>query len=151
MALSTSEFVSVLNDLIETCKDGENGFREAAQEIKNPALKALFLDYANERGQYAAELQQSLSQLGQAPETSGSVAASLHRRWIDLKSAITGKSDQAVIDECERGEDIALERYRNAIAQDLPNDLKSIVERQFVGVKAVHDKVRNLKHGQESV
>jgi uncharacterized protein (TIGR02284 family) len=151
MALSTSEFISVLNNLIETCKDGENGFREAAQEVKNPALKTLFLDFANERGQYATELQQRVSQLGQAPETTGSVAASLHRRWIDLKSSITGKSDQAVIDECERGEDIALETYRDALATDLPHDLKALVERQFGGVKAAHDKVRDLKLGRESV
>ena len=149
MALSTSDFISVLNDLIETCKNGENGFREAAQEVKHPALKTLFLDYANERGKYAMELQQRVSQLGQVPETSGTVGASLHRRWIDLKSALTGKNDQAIIDECERGEDIAVESYRDALAKDLPSDLKSVIERQFVGVKAAHDKVRNLKHGQE--
>jgi uncharacterized protein (TIGR02284 family) len=151
MALSTNEFISVLNDLIETCKNGENGFREASQEVKNPSLKALFLDYANERGQYAGELQQRVSQLGQAPETTGSVAASLHRRWIDLKSALTGKNDQAVIEECERGEDIAVESYREAMAKDLPSDLKSVIERQYAGVKAAHDKIRALKHGQEYV
>jgi uncharacterized protein (TIGR02284 family) len=149
MALSTSDFISVLNDLIETCKNGENGFREAAEEVKHPSLKALFLDFANERGKYATELQQRVSQLGQAPETTGSVGAVLHRRWIDLKSALTGQNDQAIINECERGEDIAVESYRNAMAKDLPSDLKTLVERQFVGVKAAHDKVRNLKHGQE--
>ena len=151
MAISTSDFISVLNDLIETCKDGEDGFREAAQEVKNPALKTLFSNYANERGQYAMELQQRVSKLGQAPETSGTVAASLHRRWMDFKSAITGKNDQAIIEECERGEDIALESYRNAMAKDLPSDLKAVIERQFTGVKSAHDKVRNLKHGQEYV
>lgn len=151
MALSTSEFISVLNNLIETCKDGENGFREAAQEIRNPELKALFLDFANQRGQYAVELQQRVSQLGQTPENTGSVAASLHRRWIDLKSSLTGKSDQAVIDECERGEDIALESYRNALASDLPSDLRTLVERQFSGVKAAHDKVRDLKLGRKKM
>ena len=151
MALSTGEFISVLNNLIETCRDGENGFREAAQEVKNADLKALFLDFANERGQYAVELQQRVSQLGQTPETTGSVAASLHRRWIDFKSSLTGKNDQAVIDECERGEDIALESYRNALAKDLPSDLRSLVERQFGGVKAAHDKVRDLKLGRQSV
>ena len=151
MALSTSDFISVLNDLIETCKDGENGFREAAQEVKNPTLKSLFLDFANERGQYATDLQQRVTQLGQRAETSGSVAASLHRRWMDLKSAFSGKSDQAIVDECERGEDIALESYRAALAKDLPSDLKSVIERQFTGVKAAHDKVRALKQGQQYV
>lgn len=151
MALSTSDFISELNDLIETCKDGENGFREASQEVKNPALKTLFLDFANQRGQYATELQQHVTKLGQTPETTGSVAGSLHRRWMDLKSAITGKSDQAIIDECERGEDIALQSYRDALSKDIPSDLKSIIERQYGGVKTAHDKVRDLKHGQEYV
>lgn len=151
MALSTTDFISELNDLIETCKDGENGFREAAQEVKNPALKTLFLDFANERAQYASELQQRVTQLGKAPETSGSVAGSLHRRWMDLKAAVTGKSDQAIIEECERGEDIALESYRDALSKDIPSDLKSVIERQYGGVKTAHDKVRDLKHGQQYV
>ncbi len=97
------------------------------------------------------ELQQRVTQLGQTAETTGSVAASLHRRWMDLKSAISGKNDQAVIDECERGEDIALESYREAMAKDLPSDLKTLIERQFAGVKSAHDKVRALKQGQQYV
>ena len=151
MALSTSDFISVLNDLIETCKDGENGFREAASEVKNPALRTLFLGFADERGQYASELQEHVSKLGQVPENSGSIAASVHRRWIDLKSAITGNDDKAIIDECERGEDIAVSSYRDALAKDVPSDLKSLIDRQYAGVKAAHDKVRNLKHGTETV
>ena len=151
MALSTREFISELNNLIETCKDSENGFREASQEVKNPALKTLFSSYANERGQYAVDLQQLVSGLGKAPETTGSVAAALHRRWIDLKSSMSAKNDQAIIDECERGEDIALESYRDAVAKDLPSDLKLVIERQYAGVKAVHDKIRDLKQGKEYV
>ncbi len=151
MTLSTSDFISELNSLIETCKDGENGYREAAEEVKAPTLKTLFQTYAGERGQYASELQQAVAKLGKAPETTGSLAASLHRRWIDLKAAVTDQSDKAIIDECERGEDIAVAAYRDAMAKDMPSDLKSVIERQYVGVKAAHDKVRDLKHGQAFV
>jgi uncharacterized protein (TIGR02284 family) len=151
MAISTGEFTSELNRLIQTCKDGENGFREASQEVKNPDLKNLFSRYANERGQYAVDLQQLVSGLGKAPETTGTVAAALHRRWIDLKSSMSAKNDQAIIDECERGEDIALESYQDALAKDLPSDLKMVIERQYAGVKASHDEVRNLKQGKQYV
>lgn len=146
MALSTSEFVSVLNNLIETCKDGEKGFREAADEVRNPSLRTLFSEYATQRAQYAQELQQTVASLGQSPEQSGSVAGALHRGWIDVKSAITGKDDQAIVNECERGEDMAVSAYRDAMAKDLPSDLKSLVERQYQGVQEAHGRVRDLKH-----
>lgn len=150
MALSTSEFVSVLNNLIETCKDGENGYREAAGEVQSPSLKSLFNEYATQRGQYAQELQQVVARLGQTPESTGSVAAAIHRGWIDVKSAVTGKDDKAIVDECERGEDLAMSAYRDAAAKDLPSDLKSIVQRQYSGVQEAHNRVRDLKHGVTS-
>lgn len=150
MAVSTGEFTSVLNDLIETCKDGEQGFREAAEGVQSPTLKSLFQEYSAQRAQFAAELQQQVAQLGKTPETTGSAAGALHRGWIDLKSAITGKDDKAIVNECERGEDVAMDSYRKALAKDIPSDLRSIIERQFQGVSSAHDRVRALKHGTAS-
>lgn len=147
MALSTDEFIGVVNDLIETCKDGEQGFRDAAEGLQDPAVKSLFADYAQQRASYAQELQAEVSKLGKTPETGGSTGGALHRGWINLKSAITGKNDKAIIDEAERGEDVAVESYQKALAKDIPADLKSIIERQYKGVQEAHNKVRALKHG----
>src|SRR5947209_11790361 len=107
MAESTKDFTSTLNNLIETCKDGEQGYRDSAEGVQRSDLRELFNEYARLRTQFASELQTQVSRLGGDPEKSGSVAGSMHRGWINLKAALTGKDDHAILAECERGEDSA--------------------------------------------
>jgi len=136
---------SVLNELIETSKDGENGFRKAANDARNAELKALFMACATRCAEGAAELQQAVGIRGGDPETTGSVAGALHRGWISVKEALTARDDQAILDECERGEDYAKAQYKKALQQELPAHIRAIVERQYGGVVANHDKVRALR------
>ena len=138
--------VSVLNDLIETCKDGEKGFRTCAEDIRRPELKSLFTTRARQCADAAAELQQVVRQLGGDPETDTSVAGDLHRRWVDLKSLITGKDDEAILNECERGEDVAKRSYQKALEEDLPAEVRALVQRQYEGVQRNHDEVRALRN-----
>lgn len=145
MAVSTGEFISTLNNLIETCKDGENGFREAAEGVQDASLRTVFTEFQQQRAQYASQLQQEVARLGKAPETTGSVAAAIHRGWINLKSAVTGKDDHAILAECERGEDSAVKNYQQALGEDLPSDLRSVVQQQFDGIKMAHDRVKALR------
>ncbi len=146
MALDTKEVRSTLNHLIETCKDGEEGFRKAAESVKNSSLQSLFSEFSSQRSKFASELQVLVAQMGGEPEKSGSVSAAAHRGWIGLKSMVTGENDQAVIAECERGEDIAKKSYQDALAKDLPSDIRSVVEHQHKHVLEAHDRVRALEN-----
>ena len=138
--------ISVLNELIETCKDGQEGFRQASEAVKDTSLKSLFGRFSQQRAQFAGELQQEVIRLGGDPEDSGSVAATMHRGWINLKGAITGGDEASIISECERGEDSAKEEYRKALENNaLPSSLRDTVERQYAQVKAVHDQIRSLE------
>ena len=137
--------ISVLNDLIQTCKDGQEGFQTASEGVKNTSLKSLFSQYSLQRAQFAGVLQQEVNRLGGSPETGGSVSASLHRGWINIKSAVTGSDESAIVAECERGEDAARDAYQKALKEHLPVDVRSMVESQFVEVKQGHDKVRSLE------
>ena len=114
MAIDNDYVIYTLNNLIETCKDGQEGFQTAADGLKNSELKMLFHTYARQRAQFAAELQAEVHRLGGDPERTGSVAASLHRGWINIKTAVTGKDEASVLTECERGEDSAVTNYREA-------------------------------------
>lgn len=145
MAESTNDFISTLNDLVETCKDGEQGFRDAADGVQRSDLRAIFNEYARQRSQFASELQVQVSRIGGDPEKSGSVAGSLHRGWLNLKAAVTGKDDHAILAECERGEDSAVKNYQKALQMDLPSDLRSIVERQYGNVLDAHNRVKALR------
>lgn len=150
MATENKEVVSTLNDLIETCKDGEKGFSTAAEKAKEPSLKSLFTKYASQRAQYVTELQSFVAQLGGDPSTSGHVSASLHRGWIGLKEALSKDEDKALIDECEAGEDAAIKAYRDASAKPLPATVQSVVQKQYSGIQEAHGVIRDLKHGVKS-
>ena len=145
MAINNDDVISTLNNLIETCKDGQNGFQTAAEGVKNSELKTLFSTYSQQRAQFAGELQGEVRRLGGDPEKTGSVAATLHRGWINIKSAVTGEDENAVISECERGEDSAVSNYKDALDADLPADVRSTLERQYTQVKEAHDRIRALE------
>jgi uncharacterized protein (TIGR02284 family) len=143
--MDNDKAVSTLNNLIETLKDGEQGFRTAADGLKDPQTKSLFQQYSRERGQMAQELQSEVRRLGGDPETSGSVSGSAHRGWMNMKSAITGKDDASIIAEAERGEDVAKKAYEEASRADLPPTARPIVQQQAMRVREAHDRVRALE------
>ena len=143
------EAISILNDLIETSKDGEKGFQTSAEDIKNPAVKAFFLSRSTEIATAVRELQTEVRALGGDPETSSSVSGTLHRAWVDLKSTLTGKDDVAILNEVERGEDVALKAYREALQKatekNLGANVTGLINKQLAGVQANHDKVKALR------
>lgn len=146
-----SDTISTLNSLIETCKDGQEGFRQAAEGVKDAQLKSLFNELSLQRAKFAGELQSQAIQLGESePEESSSTAGALHRAWINLKSAVTSQDDHAILAECERGEDSAVAEYKKAMESDLAGGVREIVSRQATEVKAAHDKVRDLRDARKA-
>ncbi|MGH8657058.1 MAG: PA2169 family four-helix-bundle protein [Gammaproteobacteria bacterium] len=138
--------ISTLNDIIETCKDGEEGFRACAENVEDAELKGLLMERSQRCAESVKELQSEVRRLGGDPDTHGSVSGALHRGWLNVKSAITGKDEAAVLGECERGEDVALQRYQDALRdEDLPSDVHNLIERQYQGVIANHELVRGLR------
>jgi uncharacterized protein (TIGR02284 family) len=153
MADKNDEVIEYLNDLIETCKDGEQGFRKAAEEVGEEGdaeLRTLFNLYAQQRARFAAELQEEVRRRGGDPAKSGHVSAVFHRGWMELKSAVTGKSEAAIIAECERGEDAALRNYERVLKENLPADLAAIVEAQYAEIRLAHDRIRSLERASKA-
>lgn len=144
--MGNDKVISCLNNLIETCRDGQNGFKEAAENVKNTELKSFFNQASLDRASFVGELQQEVRRLGGDPENSGSTSAALHRVWIDIKGTFTGKSDESILSECERGEDSAVEAYKDALKDvNLPNDIRALVERQFSHIQRIHDQVKQWR------
>ena len=137
---------SILNNLIETSKDGEQGFLTSADNAKDPELKALFRRRAEDCARGASELQALVAGMGEEPESSGSVAGALHRGWVNIKASVTAEDDLAILEEVERGEDVAKASYRKALdSGDLSPDARAIVQKQYDGVLRNHDQVRALR------
>jgi uncharacterized protein (TIGR02284 family) len=138
---------ALLNELVETLKDGQKGYADAMTDVEDPKLKDTFKKYAAQRSEYITEIEDQMFKLNLEPDESGSVTATVHRAWIDLKAALTSKDSKAVLNECERGEDYAVKAYQTALkAQDLPTPVKSVIEKQYQGVQEALNTIKSLKN-----
>lgn len=145
MSGDNEDVIDALNDLAECCKDGEYGFRACAEQAKRSDLKSLFLQRADDCRGAAQELYEQIRGLGGDVDEGGSAAGAMHRGWVAVKATLSTYDDKAVLEECERGEDNALARYRKALKQPLPAGIKLIVERQLQGVQRNHDQIKMLR------
>jgi uncharacterized protein (TIGR02284 family) len=137
--------VSVVESLIETSRDGQKGYQDAASHVKRADLKSYFNEQSMERGRFAQELQVELGKLGKGDKkVSGSASAAMHRAWIDTKVALGG-GDKAILESVEKGEDNAKETYQKALSGTLPTGVAEIVRRQAASVQKAHDKVKSLR------
>jgi uncharacterized protein (TIGR02284 family) len=146
------EIISTINGLIETLKDGQEGFRQASEAVKESKLKMLFSEYSLQRSKFAGELQNEAISLGEHnPENTSSTAGAMHRAWINLKSAVTSGDDHAILAECERGEDSAVSEYKKAMEEaELSAPIRDTISRQYADVKSAHDRIRELRDAAKS-
>jgi conserved hypothetical protein len=142
---SNDSVISTLNNLIEICRDGQQGFKEAAEGAEHSDLKTLFYSFSQQRGEFTGILQELVRSLGGAPETTGSISGAVHRGWINIKSAVTGKDEEAILNECERGEDFAKEAYADAAGAALPANVADIVAQQSHAIIAAHNRIKELR------
>jgi uncharacterized protein (TIGR02284 family) len=143
--LAADEVVDILNDLLENARDGEYGFRTCAEEVKSPEMKRLFSDRAASCAQAASELSQIILAQGGKPAEGGTATGAMHRGWVHVKGAVGANSELSMLEECERGEDAAVARYRKALKRNLPADVRSMVERQAQGAQSNHDQIKMLR------
>lgn len=139
------DIINVLNDLIETSKDGQNGFQSCAMHAKSSGLRDVLLARAAECQSAVSELQVLVSQCGGKPDDGGTVSGALHRGWVTVRGTLAGFTDLGMLQECERREDVAKARYLKALEQPLPEPIRTIVERQYQGVLRNHDQIRHMR------
>lgn len=143
--------ISTLNSLISTTIDSITGYEDAASNSEAGRFQQMFRDRANERQRVVEDLRSEVRRLGGEPEEGGSFMGKTHQRWLDLKAAVTGRDDQAIINEVERGEDYLKEKFEEALDGDkLTGDSRSAVERCYQSVRAGHDQISQLKHGMQA-
>ncbi|SIQ10292.1 PA2169 family four-helix-bundle protein [Pseudacidovorax sp. RU35E] len=145
MAQTTNDIIDTLNDLLENSRDGEYGFRLCAEEVENSSLRTTFANRATECAQAARELEELVVRLGGKPADGGTASGALHRGWVHVKGAVGANSEESMLNECERGEDAAVARYRKALQQDLPADVRAVIERQAQGAQKNHDQIKSLR------
>lgn len=146
MISSDDTSIRVLNNLLVFGRDADRGFQTAAVDTRDPEHARLFCEYAAQRAGFVADLEQRMKTLRAEPATQGSPIAALHRKWIDLKSETSDRVSHAILQEVERGEDLAVIAYREALqTADLDEITRTLIQRQYEQVQAVHDRVKQLR------
>jgi len=143
--------IDTLNSLIATLTDSVNGYEDAAGNSEAGRFQKMFRERAGERNRAVESLRAEVRRLGGEPEDGGTFLGKTHQRWLDLKAAITGRDDKAIIDEVERGEDYLKEKFESALSSGkLSGDSRSVVESAYQSVRSGHDQMSRLKHGMET-
>ncbi len=144
--------ITTLNTLIATLTDSITGYEDAAANIEGSSpLQQLFSERASERRGVVGELRTEVGRLGGDPEGSGTFLGKVHQRFLDLKAAVAGRDEKAIIDEVERGEDYLKEKFETALnSGEFSGETRTAVERAFQSVRSGHDQVSALKHGLEA-
>lgn len=144
------DVLEALDDLLKTCRDGEKGFKEAAEHTRTASLATLLRDRAQTCARGAEELVAAIGQLGGEANDRGSATGALHRGWVSARGSVGALSDLDMLEECERGEDAALARYRKALQQALPADLRALVQQQMAGAQRNHDEIKRLRDAERA-
>ena len=142
---TTADTIDTLNTLIETCRDGEFGFRASAEQAHSESLRSTLLARSQDCHTAADQLRAWVAQLGGKAENGGTTLSSLLRGWVAVKASLSTYDDLAVLEDCERGEDSALKRYRKALEHELPDPIRHLVEHQYEGAKHNHLQIRTMR------
>jgi uncharacterized protein (TIGR02284 family) len=148
---TNSDGVSTLNTLIATTIDSVTGYEDSAKNIESEQFRTIFRQRADERQRVVEELRSEVRRLGGNPDDSGSFLGKAHQRFEDLKAAVTGRDEKAIINEVERGEDYLKEKFETALNDgSLSGESRQVVERAYQSVRQGHDQISQLKHGMEN-
>jgi uncharacterized protein (TIGR02284 family) len=129
---------------MEVCKDGEQGYKDASDDVKDKELTEMLLAFSEQRGRFVEELRYIVHQLGGATEFSGSILGILHRRWMDVKFGIAGSNPDSVLRECLRGEKAAIKKYEIHLDNNLPANILTIIRNQYDAIKETCSSMQKL-------
>lgn len=140
------EIVDNLQDLLEKNYDAEKGFTKAMKDAKNENLKKFLKKQAVQHNRFATELDQQLRNLNEEPKESGSFTGDLHRTWIDIKSAVSGNNDEAVLEECIRGEKASWNEYEEKLKKhNFPPNISNILQKQAAEIHNTLNSVKTME------
>lgn len=143
MKRTKEEMGEKLNELLEKSYDAKKGYKKAAEKVKNDRLKDFFRQKALEREMFIKELREEITGYGQVPEEGGSTTGAMHRTWMDMKTALSGENEEAVLEESLKAEKAALDDYEEITKEtDLPPTLSSKLNRQK---KHIQNSINNVK------
>jgi uncharacterized protein (TIGR02284 family) len=135
MADESNRVLKALHDLVASCNDAAEGYGKAAKGIHDSALSNQLAEISNERERFAVDLTSTIRELGGEARNDLHEGGILHRGWVDLEQALRPKDDLEILQECVTGDAGTVKHYDHALAQELPDEVRSLVEEQKLRVE----------------
>lgn len=147
MSTDNKKTIEALHDLIQINKEGEHGYKEASESIQSDDFKTVLYRLSQQRALFRGELEEILHKdFRDSAEVSESLTSKAHRFWIDFKSSLSNSDDQAILSECERGEEHAIKQYTDALDGRLPEYVESMVKKQLDLIRGSLSQIREFKY-----
>ncbi len=143
--------ITKLQQLIRANIDSYDGFREAADQIEDANIATLFRQLAEERSNLATQLQQHVQWNGEEAAEDGTMAATVHRAWINVRSMVSGGDAYAMLAEAEAGEDHIKQAYEDVLKETAGSAMNAVLQQQYMTVKKAHDRVRDLRDAYKNL
>ncbi len=144
---SKDNLVNNLQGLLEKNYDAEKGFKNAITNANNQNLKEFLKTQSVRRNRFATELDNEIRSLNAEPKESGSTTGTLHRKWIDIKSSISGNNDEAVLEECIRGDKASENEYRETLEKNnFPPQVESVLSNHLNEIQTTLSQVKTLEN-----
>jgi uncharacterized protein (TIGR02284 family) len=143
--MNYDKLIDTLNELLTRSHDANKGYIEAGNQVSDVLLRKWLFSNAERRKEFILQLEQEIKRMGGTPDHGSGILGSLHRTWIDIKSTLTN-DDDAIIEECIRGEERAIEDYNEAILKFRAGDVtRQVLQRQRASIKAALDSLRAIE------
>ncbi|WP_221032112.1 ferritin-like domain-containing protein [Actomonas aquatica] len=146
MTTTTLTTIDTLNELIQVCRDGAQGFHAAAEAVGDSKLERMLYDLSGQRTRFVGELRQCVLRQNGEPFGSGSLGGAVHRVWMSLRDAISTRNAITILEDCERGEELALSAYRDGLATLVEPDVVQVVRAQAIEVQVSHEQLRTWRY-----
>ena len=148
---SHNEHAEALQDLLQKNYDAEKGFKNAITKTESNNLKEFLKRQAVKHNRFATELDREIRALNETPKEEGSFGGKLSRAWMDIKVAVSGNHDEAILEECVRGEKDSAEEYEEALDENnFPPHLEEVLRKQLIVIKTMIAEVQNMEDLTES-
>ncbi len=143
---SHKNLINDLQELLEKNYDAEKGFKNAMEDTKNPQLKQFLKKQALQKDTFVTELEHLIRSLNAEPNEKGSTKGDLHRTWMDIKTALSSNKDEAVLEECIRGEKASKKEYEEKLKENYYTpEVTKVISAQLDEIKNTIAKVKTLE------
>lgn len=144
--MKTSNAEQQLNRLLTRNYDAEKGYQEVAEKVEHPEMRSFMMNNAKQRYDFGHELKDIMGDMSIKPDKGTSISGDVHRAWLNVKDLISKQSDEAILDEAERGEEYAIEDYENAIsnAELSPNNKRKLSD-HLNSIKKSKEQISRLR------